>query len=57
MRLGLSNLVGMAIPLLSIVQAHILHPSKFEPPVNSEKLLEHFETKLSKIENDNKPNN
>jgi hypothetical protein len=52
MSLGLSHLVGMSIPLVSIVQAHILHPSKFEPPDNSEKFLEHFETKLSKIKND-----
>ena len=57
MSLGLSHIVGMAIPLVSIVQAHILYPSKFEPPENSEKLLEHFESKLIKIKNDTKPNN
>lgn len=56
MSLGLSHLVGMAIPLVSILQAYIQHPSKFEPPDNSEKLLEHFEAKLSKIKNKKKPN-
>jgi len=55
--LGLSHIVGMAIPLVSMVQAHLLYPSNFVPPDNSEELLKHFESKLIKMKKNTKPNN